>query len=158
MTFTGSSAVYQVADNLGAPHIKYLARQAGVISVLRITAYYPERKIRHSVATLIERIQNQRQMSIIHEGFYNHQPVTLTISREGFEKVLDALLQNRFDRLTDQPGISYKDHCLWLIQRASGTYTHSVIASPDHPILPYAAIVNAIDAYLPEAIREIPLT
>lgn len=158
MTFTGSSALYQVADNLGAKHIKELARQAGVISVLRITAYYPERQVRHSVATLMERIQDQREMSIIHEGFYNHQPMILGVSRNHYEKLLDALLQARFDKLTDQPNVSYKDHCLWLIQRASGTYTHSVIVSPDHPILPYAAIVNAIDAYLPEAIREIPLT
>jgi len=157
MAFTGS-ALYQVADNLGVEHIKTVAKQASVISILRITAYYPEREVRHSVATLIERNQDRRVMDIVHEGFFNHKPVTLDVSREQFYKVLNALLQAKFDKLTDQPDLSYKDHSLWLIQRASGIYTHGVIVSPDNPQLPYSSIVNAIDAYLPEAIREVPLT
>ena len=157
MAFTGS-AVYQVADNLGVSHIKQVAKQAGVISVLRITAYYPERRIRHSVATLIERNQNQREMSLIHEGFFNHRPVKITVSRDDFDHLTNALIQAKFDKLKDQPDISYKDHSLWLIQRASGIYLHEIIVSPDNPELPYSSIVNAIDAYLPEAIREVPLT
>jgi len=157
MAFTGSS-LYEVADNLGAPHIKTLAKQAGVISVLRITAYYPERKARHSVATLIEHHQNQREMDIVYEGFYGHKPVKLTVARDAFDKLQDALLQAKFNKLDDQLNVSYKDHSLWLIQQASGTFLHNVIVSPDVPQLPYSAIVNAIDDYLPEAIREIPLT
>lgn len=157
MAFTGSS-LYAVADNLGVPHIKAVVKQPGVISVLRITAYYPERRTRHSVATLIERHQNQRDMEIVYEDFNDHKPVKLTVTRETYEKVLDALLQAKFNKLDDQPNLSYKDHSLWLIQQASGTFLHNVITSPDDPVLPYSAIVNAIDDYLPEAIREIPLT
>ena len=157
MAFTGSS-LYEVSANLGVPHIKTVAKQVGVISVLRITAYYPERKARHSVATLIERHQNQRHMEIVYEGFFNHKPVKLTVTRDNHEKVLDALQQARFDKLNDQPDLSYKDHSLWLIQRASGIYVHEVILAPDIPLLPYSSIVNAIDAYLPESIREVPLT
>lgn len=157
MVFTGSS-LYEVADNLGVPHIKDIATQAGVIDVLRVTAYYPERKARHSVATLTERHQDNREMNIVHEGFYNHQPIMLNVSRDNLEKVLNVLQQARFDKLDDQPAVSYTDHILWLIQRASGIYTHGMIVSPDTPQMPYSLIVNAIDAYLPETIREIPLT
>lgn len=152
------AAVYQVADNLGVQQLKVVAKQPGVISVLRITTYYPERRIRHAVATLVERSPDQRIMSIVHEGFNNHQPVRLVVPRESYDEVLDALQQAKFDKLLDQPDVSYKDHCLWLIQRASGIYIHEIIVSPDNPELPYSAIVNAIDLYLPEAIREIPLT
>lgn len=157
MAFTGSS-LYEVADNLGAPHIKTVVKQAGVISVLRITAYYPERHARHSVATLVERHQNQRTMEIVYEGFYGHKPVTLTITRDDYEGLLDVLLQTKFKTLDYQPDVSYKDHSLWLIQQAYGTFLHNVIVSPDNPKLPYSAIVNAIDDYLHEAIREIPFT
>ena len=68
-----------------------MAKQAGVISVLRITAYYPERKARHSVATLIERHQNQRQMEIVYEGFYGHKPVKLTVERDAFDNLQDSI-------------------------------------------------------------------
>jgi hypothetical protein len=157
MAFTGSS-LYEVADNLGVPHIKDIAKQPGVISVLQITAYYPERKARHSVATLIERHQDNREMTIVYEGFFSHQPMTLSVSRDNLNNVLNALQRARFDKLYDPSTISYKDQILWLIQRASGIYTHGLIVSPDTPQMPYSLIVNAIDAYLPEAIREVPLT
>lgn len=157
MAFTGS-LLYRVADNLGVSHIKDIAKQPGVISVLRITAYYPERKARHSVATLIERHQDNREMTIVVEGFFNHQPIKLGVSRDNLNKVLGTLQRARFDKLYDQPTLSYKDQILWLIQRASGIYTHGIIMSPDTPQMPYSLIVNAIDAYLPESIREVPLT
>ena len=157
MAFTGSS-LYEVADNLGVPHIKDIAKQVGVISVLRITAYYSERKARHSVATLVQSHRDQRNMSVVYEGFFNHKPVTLNVTRDSHENVLSALEQAKFDKLYDQPLVSYKDHILWLIQRASGIYLHGIIVSPDIPQMPYSLIVNAIDAYLPEAVRELPLT
>jgi len=157
MAFTGSS-LYEVADNLGVPHIKAIAKKAGVISVLRLTAFYSERKARHSVATVVQRHQDQREMAVVYEGFFNHKPVTLDVSRDNLENVLNALQQARFDKLYDQPMLSYKDHILWLIQRASGIYDHGIIVSPNVPQMPYSLIVNAIDAYLPESIREVPLT
>lgn len=157
MAFTGSS-LYEVADNLGVPNIKDIAKQVGVISVVRITAYYSERKARHSVATLVQRHQDQRVMNVVYEGFYHHKPVMLSVSRDSLENVLNALQQAKFDKLYDQPLVSYKDHILWLIQRASGIYLHGIIVSPDIPQMPYSLIVNAIDAYLPESVREVPLT
>jgi hypothetical protein len=157
MAFTGSS-LYEVADNLGVPHIKDIAKQAGVISVLRVTAYYSERKARHSVATVVQRHQDQREMRIVYEGFFNHKPVTLNVTRDNLENMLNALQRAKFDTLYDQASLSYKDHVLWLVQRAAGIYLHGVIVSPDIPEMPYSTIVNAIDSYLPEAIREVPLT
>jgi len=157
MAFTGSS-LYEVADNLDVPNIKDIAKQVGVISVLRITAYYSERKARHSVATVVQRHQDQREMGVVYEGFFNHKPVVLSVSRDNLEQVLNALQKAKFDKLYDQPLVSYKDNILWLIQRASGIYHHGIIVSPDIPQMPFSLIVNAIDAYLPEAIREVPLT
>ena len=157
MAFTGT-ALYEVADNLGVSNIKDITKQAGIISVLRITAYYPERKARHSIATLVQRHQDKREMTVVYEGFFNHQPINKSVARDDLENVLNALQQARFDNLYDQPTLSYKDHILWLIQRASGIYLHGIIVSPDVPQMPYSLIVNAVDAYLPEAIREVPLT
>ena len=65
--------------------------------------------------------------------------------------------QARFDRLSDQNGLSFTDRSLWLIQRAAGAYSHGIVVAPDKPQLPWSSIVNAIDQYLPQAIREVPL-
>lgn len=157
MTFTGS-ILYHIAETLGVQHIKHIAKQADVINVLRITAYYPKREVRHSIATITERNRDRREMQIVYEGFNNHQPVKLSVERDDLNRVFDTLLQTRFDKLYDQPDVSYNDHSLWLIQRASGIFTHGIIVSPDKPQLPYTSIVNAIDDFLPEAIREVPLT
>lgn len=155
MAYFGSS-LYYVADNLGVTALSQVAKQVGVISVLRITAFYPERRARHTVSTVIERHQNQRRLEIVYEGFYDHQPIILAVSEDNFTALNQVLRQVKFDKLDDQTGISYKDHSLWLIQRAATTYSHGVIVSPDVPKLPYSTLVNAIDAYLPESIREVP--
>lgn len=155
MIFTESS-LYEVAGNLNVPHIKTIIKQAGVISVLRITAYYPERHARHSVATLTEQQRNQYTMEIVHEGFYGHRPMTLSVSDENYNNLLDVLIQCRFKKLPHQDDISYNDRSLWLIQQAYGTFLHNVIVAPDRPSHPYSTIVNAIDDYIHEAIREIP--
>ncbi len=156
MVFT-DSPLYAVANNLNVPNIKTVAQAVGVVDVLRITAYYPKRDTRHSIATLVQRHQDKRDLEIVYENFNKQQAVKLTVQRDVFDAIQNALLQNKFDKLEDQTNISHYDHSLWLVQRASGTYLHSVIMSPDVPHLPYSAIVNAIDNYLPEAIREVPL-
>lgn len=151
------SPLYAVADNLSLPTLRSLAKQVAVVSVLRITAYYPERAARHTVATLIERTPDSRMMEIVYEGFFEHKPLKHSISRDALEKVMLTLRQVKFDKLLDQPNVTYHDKSLWLISRAAGTFTHSIIVSPDVPQLPYSQIVNAIDAYFPTAIRELPL-
>ena len=149
--------VYEAADNFGRPRLSDIARQVGVISALRITAYYPQRRLRHSVACVIEHQREAPRMEIVYEGFNRHRPLQLKLARADWERLMDALHQVKFDRLADQPNLSYTARSLWLIQRAAGIYCHSVMVTPAVPQLPYAAIVNAIDAYLPQAIREIPL-
>ena len=156
MAFDGSN-VYQLASDLGFVGILQIARGAGVMSVLQVTAYYGERRIRHSVARVIEYQLGDVQLELVYEGFNRHRPLHLTVERDRLEKLANSLRQVRFDNLIDQDRLSYTDRSLWLIQRVAGTYSHGVIVAPDNPQLPYSSIVNAIDEYLPEAIREVPL-
>lgn len=157
MAFHGST-VYEVADNFGLPRPTDIARQAGVTNVLQITAYYPQRRMRHSAALVVEVQHGDPKLEIVYEGFNRQRPLKLKLARAHLESLMDVLHQAKFDRLSDQANLSYKGRSLWLIQRACGPYCHSIILAPDVPQLPYSAIVNAIDAYLPEAVREIPLT
>lgn len=156
MAFDGS-VIYQVADDLGFENLDRVARRAGVMSVLQVTAYYFGRRVRHSVARVIEYQLGDVELLLVYEGFNRHQPLRLNVPKDRLEKLLWALRQAKFDTLSDQDGLSFTDRSLWLIQRAAGTYSHGLIVSPDNPQMPWSSIVNAIDDYLPRAIREVPM-
>jgi len=133
------------------------ARAAGVMSVLEITAYYPQRRVRHSVARAIEYQLGEIALQVAYEGVRLGAIPRIALDETRMDSVNAALLASKFRSLSDQPGLSYDERCLWLIQQAAGSFIHGIIVAPDRPEPPYSAIVNAIDDHLPEAIRELPL-
>ncbi len=156
MAFDGWN-IFQLASELGLPELERSARAAGVMSIWQVTAYYAERSLRHSAARLIEYQTGELELWLAYEGIKLGKPLRLSLERERIEKLQAVLLGAKFGKLGDQAGLSYSERSLWLIQRAAGGHSHGIVLAPDRPELPYSAIVNAIDAYLPEAIREIPL-
>ena len=156
MPFDGSY-VYQLAGELGLPALERAAFGAGVMSVLEISAYYAGRRLRHSVARVIEYQLGDIEMRVAYEGVRLRDELRTWIEPERMEKLNAVLLKVRFANLSHQPGLSSDERSLWLIQRAAGSHRHGLMLAPDRPELPYSTIANAIDAYLPEAIREIPL-
>lgn len=156
MTFDGS-AIYQLAGDLGFEDFNWAARQAGVMSVLQVTAYYLRARVRHSVARVIEYQLGEVEMLLVYEGFNRHKPLRLSVPKDRLEKLLGALRQAKFDAMRDQDGLSLTDRSHWLIQRGAGTYSHGVIVAPDKAQPPWSSTVNAIRDYLPGAIREVPL-
>ena len=156
MPFDGTD-VYLLASQLGLPELGQAAGAAGVMSVLQVSAYYAERRVRHSVARAIEYQTGEIELQIVFQGVSLKAPLRLQVERQKMEQLDDALLRVKFDKLGDQPGLSYAERSLWLVQRAAGTHVHGILVAPDRPETPFSTIVNAIDAYLPEAIRELPL-
>lgn len=149
--------MFLLASQLGLPDLGRAAGDAGVMSVLQVSAYYAERRVRHSVARVIEYQTGEIELRVVFQGVSLAEPLRLEVERESMERLDEVLLRVKFDRLADQPGLSYSERSLWLIQRAAGTHIHGIMVAPDRPEVPYTTIVNAIDAWLPEAIREIPL-
>ena len=119
MAFDGL-IIYQVADDLGFENLSRVARRAGVMSILQVTAYYSGRRVRHSVAQVIEYQLGEVQMQLVYEGFNRHKPLQLTVPKARLEKLVRALRQAKFDTLQDQDGLTFTDRSLWLIQRAAG--------------------------------------
>lgn len=156
MPFDGTD-VYVLATQLGLPDLERAASYAGVMSVLQVSAYYAARRVRHSVARVVESQTGEIEMRVVFQGVSLNAPLRLTVERESMEKLDEVLLRVRFDKLSDQPGLTYGERSLWLIQRAAGSHVHGIMVAPDRPEMPYTTIVNAIDAYLPEAVRELPL-
>lgn len=156
MPFDGSD-LYQLANWLGLPALQRAAAAAGVISVLQISVYQTERIWRHSVARVSEYQTGEVELLLAYEGISLKQPIALEIAGERMERLQAALLKARFEKLGDQTGLRRNEGALWLIERAAGSHAQGFIVAPDKPQLPWSAIVNAIDAYLPEAIRRVPL-
>lgn len=151
-----SADVYRLASRLAVPDLAQVAGAAGVMSVLQLSAYYSGRSLRHSVAQALEFQSGAVELRLSFEGLSLASPLRQPIKRERMDKLNAVLLKVKFSRLGDQVQLPYSGS-LWLIQRAAGSHVHGIIIAPAAPELPYSAIVNAIDAYLPEAIREIPL-
>lgn len=156
MRFDGSD-IYQLPSRLGLPSLAQAARAVGVMSVLEISAYYPQRRVRHSVARAIEYQLGEIALQVAYEGVRLGALPRIALDETRMDSLNAVLLASKFRSLSDQPGLSYDERCLWLIQGAAGAHIHAVMVAPDRPEPPYSTIVNAIDGYLPEAIREIPL-
>jgi len=156
MPFDGSD-VYQLASHLGLPDLEQAARAAGVMSVLEVAVYYAGRRIRHSVARVIEYQLGEIELQVAYEGVRLGTIPRIAINEARMEKLNAVLLAVKFRSLSHQRNLSYDESSLWLIQQAAGSYIHGIMVAPERPEPPYSTIVNAIDDYLPEAIREVPL-
>ncbi len=151
------SDLYQLASRLGLPSLTQAARAPGVMSVLEVSAYHHARRLRHSVARAIEYQLGDVALQVAYEGVRLATIPRFAIEASRMEKLTAVLLAVKFRSLRHQPGLSNDERSLWLIQQAAGAYVHGIVVAPEQPEPPYSTLVNAIDAYLPEAIREIPL-
>jgi hypothetical protein len=156
MPFDGTD-IYQLASRLGLPDLAQAARGAGVMSVLEVSAYYAGRRVRHSVARVFEYQMGETALQVAYEGVRLGTAPLISLDSARMENVNAVLLAVKFGALRHQPELSYDERSLWLIRQAAGSHVHSVMVAPDRPEPPYSAIVNAIDDWLPEAIRELPL-
>jgi hypothetical protein len=144
-----------ILDRTGVPPLKTLAAQPGMKAVYRVVAYYADRRAQHSVATLVdERMSASPRLEVVYEGFRQHQPMDYSVTFADYAALVTAFGRVNFDKLQDQAEPQEQLLALWLVERATGTFYHSVIFSPHKPVLPYSLLINAIDAYLPDAIKE----
>lgn len=149
-----SAILRRLIDRCQVENLKSLALQPGVRAVLRLTVYYLDNRARGSVATLIwRRIEPDAHLEIVYDGINSYQPFIHAVPEARVMAISAALSQAHFDQLQDQHEAFQGQRTLWLLERTAGTFRRGIIIAPDAPVLPYSQIVNAVDAYLPEAIR-----
>ena len=149
------SEIYALQARLGLDDLSRVARASGVMSALQVVVYQGERRWRHSVARVVESQLGGIELTVAYEGV-GLQPLRMSLERAPIERLQAALAAARFGSLHDQAGLSAADAPLWLVQRAAGLHLHGIILAPNRPALPFSHIVNAIDACLPAAVREVP--
>ncbi|MAU09014.1 MAG: hypothetical protein CL607_04270 [Anaerolineaceae bacterium] len=148
------AAMYGVQERTGQSSLRTLLRQPGMHSVHRIICYYGDGSAHNSIATLIHSAQ-QTTLDCLYEGLFEQKPLHYSVADDRYEHFCDVLHRVHFDGLYHQRDMSPHVNLLWQLERGAAQYVHSVIMTPVTPPMPYSALVNAIDAYLPEAIKRI---
>jgi hypothetical protein len=153
------AALRAIATAAGLPHVRDAARLPGVVGVVRVSVHYADRRARDSVATLTKSSDGTSRLHVARPGSALN-PVTYTVAPEAAAEVMAALAAVRFDALRDQPNLPmFLSVDFWLIERAAGAFTHSVIMAPTlatsaHPALrPYVLLSNAVRNGLAQAVR-----
>ena len=144
-----------VIENAGLPDLRQLGADNHCKAAYRITVYHNTSSKRNSIATLSKTWQNEIWLEVVYERMFNHKPLRHEINQTTYESFIQAFTKARFDKLTDQKDFTLYSNTLWFVERVAGMFYHSVILSPQKPEMPYTILLNAIDDYLPEAIREV---
>ncbi len=143
-----------VAQRLDQPPVRQLARAPGVRAVYRVTAHYDDRRALDTVVT-VRRDSAGAALTVCYEGLSHLRPAARRLTQERCAALAAAWQRAGFDRLYDQPGVTRRGLDLWLLERAAGTFVHSVIVAPQAAVDGWAALVEAVRLHLPEALREI---
>lgn len=146
-----------IADSMRLEPVSLLARRPGVQDVYRITVHYYDRRACDSVATLCKSITGGVTLDIVYRRALDHKPLTYRISDDRFRAFVAMIQRVRFDKLIDQPTLPVYDSTdLWMIERAAGTFSKSVILAPatvDRE--PYKLLIDAVRNNIPEALRQV---
>ena len=143
-----------IAERLGQEPVKRMIKAPGMRAVYRVIAYYHDRRALDSVATLCAMVQQDPALAVVYRGIFHHQPIRHVVPRRRYEDFVGALQKANFDHLKDQPGMPQHAD-LWMIERAAGSYVHSVLVAPETADGVHGDLVNTVKTHLPEALRMI---
>lgn len=144
----------ECAEKAGVEPIKRVALQPGVTEVYRVTIHYPDLHASDEVATYKRFGKLESMLEVIYEGHFQRKPLVYHHSLEKYRAFARALRQIEFDLLPDAAGVFYGTE-LCMVERAAGTFVKSVIFSPRHAEGSYTTLLDAIQTFLPEVLREI---
>ncbi len=145
-----------IAEQLQLPTVRELGRQPGAHEVYRITVHYYDGRACNSVATLHRTLTGGFVLETAYQRALASKPLVHPIEAGRYAEFVKAIKSLSFDHMGDQPTLpDYNSTDLWMVERAAGTFTHSVILAPDLARESYARLVNAVKNGLPEALRQV---
>lgn len=151
-----SSSLSAIAKRMQLTPLNKLSAQAGIHHVYRITIYYQNKRAHNSVATVLHAYKTQYTCETCYENVLNNHPISHEIHPKAYERFTQGLYSIQFDKLTDQANLPLHYKTLWMIERAAGSFYKSILFTPDRLEKPYTTIINILDSYIPESIREVP--
>ena len=144
-----------IALRLRQDEVRSIVHQPGINEAVRVTIQHRTPDHPNQVATLIRGVGNTCTLKVVYDKpgknvFFDY-PIDVT----RYQALLAALRRVKFDTLDDQPDVPFFDVNLWLVERASGSFYHDVVLSPESARGFYRELVLAIREHLKEALRTI---
>lgn len=144
-----------IAVRLGQGELKNETSKPGVNEALRISIQYHDGRHPNSVATVRRRHGDACELTVAYDKDKLSYDFALPVER--YQKMLIALRASKFDTLDDEENLPYFGIDMWLVERASGSFYHDIVLSPDHATGHHREIIVATRQHLPEAVRELAL-
>jgi hypothetical protein len=144
-----------IALRLKQNEVRSLTQQPGVNEAFRVTIQYDNPQHPNQTATLTRGHGQSCALKVAYDKpnkdvFFDYQ-----VPLERYQSLVGALRRVKFDTLDDQPDVPYFGVDLWLVERASGSFYHDVVLSPDSARGFYRELVLAIREHLKESLRAI---
>ncbi|WP_119068005.1 hypothetical protein [Aggregatilinea lenta] len=145
-----------IALRLSQDELRHLTFQPGINEAFRITIQYHDGRHPNQVATLTRNHTGAAPLTVVYDKPGKDVRFSYPIPPERYQSLLLALRRIKFDKLDDQPEVPFFGVDLWLVERASGSFYHDVVLSPDSARGFYRELILALRTHLKEALREIP--
>ncbi|HEX3052474.1 MAG TPA: hypothetical protein VHP83_17565 [Aggregatilineaceae bacterium] len=154
MDYRRADPIRLIALRLNQDELRNLTHRPGINEAFRVTIQYHDAQHPNQVATLT-RGHSECSLSIVYDKPGKLLDFRHTIPAERYKELLTSLRRTKFDTLDDQPDVPYFGVDLWLVERASGSFYHDVVMSPDSARGHYRELLLAMREHLKEALRSI---
>ena len=144
-----------IALRLRQDELRALTQKPTVNEALRVTIQYHDGRHPNQVATLTRGHGGAAALHVVYDKPGKHVFFDYTVSAERYIALLKALRRVNFDRMDDQPDVPFFGVDLWLAERASASFYHDVVLSPEDARGFYRELILALREHLPEALRPI---
>lgn len=144
-----------IALRLKQDELRHLMQKPGVNEALRVTVQYHDARHPNQSATLIRGHAGPCPLKVAYDKPNKEVYFTYDVEPDRFKALLAALRRLRFDTMDDQPDTPYFGVDLWLIERASGSFYHDVVLSPDSARGHYRELTLLMREHLKECLRPI---
>jgi hypothetical protein len=141
---------------MGVSPLKQAALQPGMTGVYRLTIHYADARAHDSIATLARVGLGRIAGEFVYLGKFAHKPIQREFSLSVYEQMADGLQRLHFDQLNDQPDVPFYGVDLWLVERAAGSFSKSIVVAPATASGVHLQLVDTLRRLFPDAVRTVP--
>ncbi len=144
-----------IALRLRQDELRNLTRSPLISEAFRVTIEYHDGRFPNQVATLTRGHGTGAALKVVYDKPGKEVFFTYPVEHERFQELNAALRRLKFDSLDDQPDVPFFGVDLWLVERASGSFYHDVVLSPESARGFYRELILTIHRLLKPAVRTI---
>lgn len=144
-----------IALRLNQDELRNLTQRPNVNEAFRVTIQYHDARHPNQVATLTRGHGTTCALKVMYDKPGKQVYFDYEVAYERYRTLLAALRRLKFDALDDQPDVPFFGVDLWLVERASGSFYHDVVLSPESARGFYRELVLVIRQQLKEGLRAI---